>query len=236
MTAVARCDEANEQIGKTLSAMSNGGATMYDAYARADDAASACQSASMALNGVSSPDGVSDDAGAEFSKALDACRDGYLLRQTSLDTVKSIFDGDLRPSLIAEYRKQAGAAQGGVRMRRRLYVRRNEGGGGSSEAGGKGIGAGMARDIEAVSVSVDRNFARFGSKSYAINKINSVEVRKRYPHTHLGKSLLGLLTFFCVVSAIGGREAGPGCWPQYAPPAPTGSGAAAKSLNISCSS
>jgi hypothetical protein len=31
-------------------------------------------------------------------------------------------------------------------------------------------------------VSVDRDFARFGSKSYAINKINTVEVRERKPH------------------------------------------------------
>lgn len=32
------------------------------------------------------------------------------------------------------------------------------------------------------SVSVDRDFARFGNKSYAINKINSVEVRQHHPH------------------------------------------------------
>lgn len=30
----------------------------------------------------------------------------------------------------------------------------------------------------AVSVNVDRDFARFGSKTYAINKINSIEVRR----------------------------------------------------------
>jgi len=28
-------------------------------------------------------------------------------------------------------------------------------------------------------ISVDDNFARFGTKSYAINKINSVDVRSR---------------------------------------------------------
>lgn len=33
-----------------------------------------------------------------------------------------------------------------------------------------------------LSVSVDQHFARFGAKSYAINKINSVEVRRRYPN------------------------------------------------------
>lgn len=32
------------------------------------------------------------------------------------------------------------------------------------------------------SVSVDNDFARFGAKSYAINKITSVEVREERPH------------------------------------------------------
>ena len=30
-----------------------------------------------------------------------------------------------------------------------------------------------------MNITVDNDFARFGSKSYAINKINSVEVRER---------------------------------------------------------
>lgn len=34
-----------------------------------------------------------------------------------------------------------------------------------------------------VAVSVDRDFARFGSKSFAINKIHTVEVRARRPHS-----------------------------------------------------
>lgn len=31
-------------------------------------------------------------------------------------------------------------------------------------------------------ITVDNNFARFGEKSYAINKINTVEVRTVYPY------------------------------------------------------
>ena len=34
---------------------------------------------------------------------------------------------------------------------------------------------------DAMQVSVDQNFARFGLKTFAINKINSVEVRARRP-------------------------------------------------------
>jgi hypothetical protein len=50
------------------------------------------------------------------------------------------------------------------------------------------------------SVSVDRDFARFGSKSYAINKINSVEVRERHPYGTAGMFLAGLGAVICVLS------------------------------------
>lgn len=52
-----------------------------------------------------------------------------------------------------------------------------------------------------IAVSVDRDFARFGSKSYAINKINSVEVRRRYPNGQGMMFVLGLLAVICAVSA-----------------------------------
>jgi Family of unknown function (DUF6232) len=59
-----------------------------------------------------------------------------------------------------------------------------------------------------VSVSVDRDFARFGSKSYAINKINSVEVRRRHPYGQGLMFLSGLLTIIFFLSALGGGGAG----------------------------
>jgi hypothetical protein len=48
------------------------------------------------------------------------------------------------------------------------------------------------------SVSVDRDFARFGSKSYAINKINTVDVRSRHPHSQAAMLLWGLGAFVCI--------------------------------------
>lgn len=44
-------------------------------------------------------------------------------------------------------------------------------------------------------ISVDDDFARFGAKSYAINKINTVEVRKEEPKlgTAAGMALIGLI-------------------------------------------
>lgn len=53
------------------------------------------------------------------------------------------------------------------------------------------------------SVSVDNDFARFGAKSYAINKINSVEVRERQPHGRGGAILCGIIAFLCFMVALG---------------------------------
>jgi hypothetical protein len=59
-------------------------------------------------------------------------------------------------------------------------------------------------------VSIDKDFARFGSKSYAINKINSVEVRRRHPHGQGMMFVCGLLTLISALSASG--DAGATMW------------------------
>lgn len=52
-----------------------------------------------------------------------------------------------------------------------------------------------------IAVSVDADFARFGNKSYAINKINSVEVRARRPFGPGWLILWGGLTAISAVMA-----------------------------------
>jgi hypothetical protein len=54
-----------------------------------------------------------------------------------------------------------------------------------------------------MAVSVDNDFARFGSKSYAINKINSVEVRERKPHGKAGAIICGFLGLIFVMGGLG---------------------------------
>lgn len=53
------------------------------------------------------------------------------------------------------------------------------------------------------SVSVDRDFARFGNKSYAINKINTVEVRQRQPHGQGAMFVWGLLSLILALMFLG---------------------------------
>lgn len=55
-------------------------------------------------------------------------------------------------------------------------------------------------------VSVDRDFARFGSKSFAINKINTVEVKARHPHSQKAFFAWGLLGLICLLLFAGGQQ------------------------------
>jgi len=57
--------------------------------------------------------------------------------------------------------------------------------------------------VQDLEVSVDRDFARFGAKSYAINKINSVEVRERRPFGQGAMFVWGLLALMCGLSFLG---------------------------------
>jgi len=57
-----------------------------------------------------------------------------------------------------------------------------------------------------MSISVDRDFARFGSKSFAINKINTVEVKVRHPHSQNAFFLWGLLALGSLLIFAGGSQ------------------------------
>lgn len=59
----------------------------------------------------------------------------------------------------------------------------------------------MAGDI---GVSVDRDFARFGSKSYAINKINTVDVEQHRPHSRNAAIVWGFLALLTAAFLAGG--------------------------------
>lgn len=55
----------------------------------------------------------------------------------------------------------------------------------------------------AINVSVDAHFARFGSKSYAINKINSVDIRVARPHGEGAIWVCGLIALIAAISFFG---------------------------------
>lgn len=52
-------------------------------------------------------------------------------------------------------------------------------------------------------ISIDADFARFGGKSYAINKINSVEVREQRTDTNNSQIVLGIVGALIAFSGLG---------------------------------
>jgi hypothetical protein len=65
------------------------------------------------------------------------------------------------------------------------------------------MGDDVAISFDNGSVSVDNDFARFGAKSYAINKINTVEVRERQPHGIGSAIICAIIAILCLMAAIG---------------------------------
>lgn len=59
-----------------------------------------------------------------------------------------------------------------------------------------------------MNVTIDKDFARFGSKSYAINKINTVDVVERQPHGKAAIWIFGILAGLFGLSGIGSLVAG----------------------------
>jgi hypothetical protein len=55
---------------------------------------------------------------------------------------------------------------------------------------------------------VDRDFARFGSKAYAINKINTVDVTERRPHRQQAIFGWGILAAMSALLFLGGEKGG----------------------------
>ena len=60
-----------------------------------------------------------------------------------------------------------------------------------------------------IPVSIDRDFARFGSKAYAINKINTVDVTYRHPYPRQAAFGWGLLALISLL-VFGGSASGVG--------------------------
>lgn len=73
-----------------------------------------------------------------------------------------------------------------------------------------GVIYGGARSMndDETSFSIDKNFARFGSKSYAIDKINTVDIRTEKPGSLFGSILLLILGMTLLLLSFGGFSAG----------------------------
>lgn len=112
-SASADCDQANSKVADALGALGRS-TTIYVAYENADRAHRICGQTWSELSNLEVPGTVQGDVATELEEALKNCRDAYLLRQMSLDKMKTVLNGDMRPSALQDYKQDAEAAQSGV--------------------------------------------------------------------------------------------------------------------------
>ncbi len=114
--AARPCDEANSKAAETLQAVSSGGATVYDAYGVAKAAEERCSAVSAEMAAIDVPDEIEGEAEDKADEAVSKCRNAYMMRAMSLQTMLEVIDGDASPSKVQEYKERAEAGQGGVML------------------------------------------------------------------------------------------------------------------------
>lgn len=113
LAVAAPCDQAIGEVGKAATAVGSGG-SMVDLYSAANDGEAACQKAWLAINGMSPPDDMPEDAETLTKEAIETCGSAYYLRQRAMETAKTIADGDAKPSNVLSFRNDAQQGQAGV--------------------------------------------------------------------------------------------------------------------------
>lgn len=114
--AARPCDDANAKAAETLQAVSSGRATVYDAYGVAKAAEERCSAVSAEMATIDVPDEIEGDAEDKADEAVGKCRNAYMMRAMSLQTMLEVIDGDASPSKVQEYKDRAEAGQGGVML------------------------------------------------------------------------------------------------------------------------
>ena len=112
-TASASCDEANAHVADSLELLGKS-TSIYTAYELTDSAYNICRESWWDLTQLEVTDSIEGDAADELKKALENCSNAYWLRKRSLDKLKTVLNGDMRPSALQDYKGDAQAAQGGV--------------------------------------------------------------------------------------------------------------------------
>lgn len=112
-SASAGCDKANGNVADALGSLGKS-TSIYAAYELADNAHAVCRESWSVLNDLEVPDSIEGDDAEQLEKTLENCASAYLLRQMSLDKMKTVLNGDMRPSALQDYKGDAQAAQGGV--------------------------------------------------------------------------------------------------------------------------
>lgn len=114
MDGMSPCDQAGNALAERAGDLSSGRASIYDAYNAARRVENACRQSWSTIGSASVPkefEGLVEDKAEE---TLEICQNAALAKQMAASTMAEVFDGDTKPSKMAEAQEQASTAQAGV--------------------------------------------------------------------------------------------------------------------------
>ena len=108
------CDSANSEAADAVQAVGKGGASVYDAYGKAQAGEKVCQESWLELGKLEPPDSIEGEAREKLTDTLKTCELAYFARKNSLGTMAKFIDGDQRPSMMQQFKEDAERGQAGT--------------------------------------------------------------------------------------------------------------------------
>lgn len=114
VAAMEPCDAGGKKSADVAERVSKGQATVYDGYSASREQVEGCRQSADSFVSMEVPANFTGDARDAAEKAITTCRNAASIKQMAGETMMEIYDGESRPSKVAELQEQVSAAQGGI--------------------------------------------------------------------------------------------------------------------------
>lgn len=114
MAAVSPCDDAGKAMAQVADRLANGGASVYDGFNAANAVENACRASWSKVSDIEIPQELKGAVREKAEETIDTCENAMIAKQMGGETMKEVFDGDMRPSKMSEAQENASAAQAGA--------------------------------------------------------------------------------------------------------------------------
>ncbi|PJI89054.1 hypothetical protein DAH55_03900 [Sphingomonas koreensis] len=114
VSAMAPCDAGGKRSAEAADLIRTGRASVFDGYTASREQAEGCRESASSFIGMDPPASFTGEAEVAADKAIKVCGDAAIMKQMAGETMMEIYDGEARPSKVAELKDRIEAAQGGV--------------------------------------------------------------------------------------------------------------------------
>lgn len=114
VSAMAPCDAGGKRSAEVADLIRTGRASVFDGYTASREQADGCRESSSRFIGMDAPASFTGDAEVAADKAIKVCGDAAIMKQMAGETMMEIYDGEAKPSKVAELKDRIQSAQGGI--------------------------------------------------------------------------------------------------------------------------